>query len=258
MLFCMLWIVYSHPVHHSFVPFHVFYRYFLPFSLQLNDYQAEKFYDSYLKAIEEVAKTNAEKNLSNGVSIKISALHPRYETRKLNNIDNELIPRLNKLIDYAYTKDVEITIDAEEQKVKDQEEKRIRENELKLKDEQLRLQYLEAQRAREERQKKKDEELKLKYQEKQRIREENQRIKDEEIRLKDLADKQQKEEVNKLREKERKLQYEEQRLKETKQKLQELVALSLSQLSTTMKIPITLKPVKKRAQVQIIGFTKIA
>ena len=56
------------------------------------DYQAEKFYDSYLKAIEEVAKTNAEKNLSNGVSIKISALHPRYETRKLNNIDNELIP----------------------------------------------------------------------------------------------------------------------------------------------------------------------
>ncbi len=79
------------------------------------DYQAEKFYDSYLKAIEEVAKTNAEKNLSNGVSIKISALHPRYETRKLNNIDNELIPRLNKLIDYAYTRDVEITIDAEEQ-----------------------------------------------------------------------------------------------------------------------------------------------
>ena len=77
--------------------------------------QADNYFESYLNAIDEVAKINAAKNLSHGISIKISALHPRYEMRKIDQVDSELIPRLKGLIHHAYSKDVEITIDAEEQ-----------------------------------------------------------------------------------------------------------------------------------------------
>ena len=77
--------------------------------------QAENYFESYLNAIDEVAKINLVKNLSHGVSIKISALHPRYEMRKIDDINLELVPRLKELVHHAYSKDVEITIDAEEQ-----------------------------------------------------------------------------------------------------------------------------------------------
>jgi len=78
-------------------------------------YQADSYFESYFNAIDEVAKINALKKLSHGVSIKISALHPRYETRKIGQVNSELIPRLKELIHHAHSSDVEITIDAEEQ-----------------------------------------------------------------------------------------------------------------------------------------------
>ena len=77
--------------------------------------QAENYFNAYMNAIDEVGKLNLIKNLSNGVSIKISALHPRYEMRKIHNLESVLIPKLLELIHYAKSKDVEITIDAEEQ-----------------------------------------------------------------------------------------------------------------------------------------------
>ena len=77
--------------------------------------QADDYFESYKNAIDEVGKINTAKNLSNGVSIKISALHPRYEMRKINQIESELLPKLKELVNYAQSKDVEITIDAEEQ-----------------------------------------------------------------------------------------------------------------------------------------------
>ena len=77
--------------------------------------QADDYFESYKSAIDEVGKINTARNLSNGVSIKISALHPRYEMRKINQIESELLPKLKELVDYAQSKDVEITIDAEEQ-----------------------------------------------------------------------------------------------------------------------------------------------
>ena len=77
--------------------------------------QADDYFESYKSAIDEVGKINTAKNLSNGVSIKISALHPRYEMRKINQIESELLPKLKALVNYAQSKDVEITIDAEEQ-----------------------------------------------------------------------------------------------------------------------------------------------
>ena len=77
--------------------------------------QADDYFESYKSAIDEVGKINTARNLSNGVSIKISALHPRYEMRKINQIESELLPKLKALVNYAQSKDVEITIDAEEQ-----------------------------------------------------------------------------------------------------------------------------------------------
>lgn len=80
-----------------------------------NAEQADTYYQSYKNAIDEVGKINLTKNTVNGVSIKISALSPRYEMKKLDDIKTDLLPKLIELTEYAKSKDVEITIDAEEQ-----------------------------------------------------------------------------------------------------------------------------------------------
>ena len=77
--------------------------------------QADTYYQSYKNAIDEVGKINQSKNTLNGVSIKISALFPNYEMRKFNDIKSILVPKLIELTEYAIDKNVEITIDAEEQ-----------------------------------------------------------------------------------------------------------------------------------------------
>ena len=79
-----------------------------------NQEQANIYYDSYENAILEVGKLNLV-NDNNGVSIKISALCPSYETKKYDDIKSNLVPRLIALTELGMSKDVEITIDAEEQ-----------------------------------------------------------------------------------------------------------------------------------------------
>ena len=71
--------------------------------------------DFLVFAIEEVGKINLLKNTNNGVSIKISALFPSYEMRKHEDIKSILVPKLISLTELGKSKDVEITIDAEEQ-----------------------------------------------------------------------------------------------------------------------------------------------
>ena len=80
-----------------------------------NQKQADIYYSAYENAIEEVGKINLIKNTNNGVSIKISALCPSYEMRKHEDIKSKLIPRLISLTELGISRDVEITIDAEEQ-----------------------------------------------------------------------------------------------------------------------------------------------
>ena len=80
-----------------------------------NKKQADIYYSSYENAIEEVGKINLIQNTNNGVSIKISALCPSYEMRKHEDIKTKLIPKLISLTELGRSKDVEITIDAEEQ-----------------------------------------------------------------------------------------------------------------------------------------------
>ena len=77
--------------------------------------QSDIYYSAYENAIEEVGKINLIKNTNNGVSIKISALCPSYEMRKYEDIKLTLIPKLISLTELGISKDVEITIDAEEQ-----------------------------------------------------------------------------------------------------------------------------------------------
>ena len=80
-----------------------------------NQKQANIYYESYENAILEVGKINLVKNKNNGVSIKISALCPSYEMRKYEDIKLNLVPKLISLTELGMSKDVEITIDAEEQ-----------------------------------------------------------------------------------------------------------------------------------------------
>ena len=80
-----------------------------------NQEQADIYYDSYENAILEVGKLNVANNKNNGVSIKISALCPSYEMRKFHDIRSNLLPKLIALTELGMSKNVEITIDAEEQ-----------------------------------------------------------------------------------------------------------------------------------------------
>ena len=49
-----------------------------------------------------------------GISIKLSALHPRYEDAHHARVMAELVPRLTPLLDLAAAADINLTIDAEE------------------------------------------------------------------------------------------------------------------------------------------------
>jgi RHH-type proline utilization regulon transcriptional repressor/proline dehydrogenase/delta 1-pyrroline-5-carboxylate dehydrogenase len=68
---------------------------------------AERYFLSYKNAIATVGAPDA-------VSIKLSALHPRFEEAKRQRVLNELLPRLRLLAEQASRRRVGITLDAEE------------------------------------------------------------------------------------------------------------------------------------------------
>ena len=65
------------------------------------------YFNSYSKAIRAVGPPDA-------VSIKLSALHPRFEEAKRERIFNELLPTLRSLAELAANRGVGVTLDAEE------------------------------------------------------------------------------------------------------------------------------------------------
>lgn len=77
---------------------------------------ASRYTQAYREAIEALA--GQDKNLPllarDGISIKLSALHPRYEFAQWRRLQNELLPRLRSLVEIAAELDVPITLDAEE------------------------------------------------------------------------------------------------------------------------------------------------
>ena len=77
--------------------------------------QSEQYYNAYLEAIITTGILNKKNNTSHGISIKLSALHPKYNALHEQDVRKILFPRIKTLINAAMEHDVEITIDAEEQ-----------------------------------------------------------------------------------------------------------------------------------------------
>ncbi|MCJ8324382.1 MAG: bifunctional proline dehydrogenase/L-glutamate gamma-semialdehyde dehydrogenase PutA [Rhizobiales bacterium] len=84
---------------------------------------ADKYFDSYKHAILEIGKnailddgSNATAGLHKnaGISIKLSALHPRYEARQSQTVLAELCPKVLELAQLAKSYNLNLTLDAEE------------------------------------------------------------------------------------------------------------------------------------------------
>ena len=80
------------------------------------DADALRYHAAYVDALQAIAASTqgsgpAERD---GLSIKLSALHPRYEEHQLDRVRAELLPRVITLIDLAAAADINLTIDAEE------------------------------------------------------------------------------------------------------------------------------------------------
>lgn len=77
---------------------------------------AEQYFASYMHAIVTIGKTNQNKNIYSGpgISIKLSALHPRYEWRQRERVLTELTPKIIDLVLAAKERNIGVTIDAEE------------------------------------------------------------------------------------------------------------------------------------------------
>jgi RHH-type proline utilization regulon transcriptional repressor/proline dehydrogenase/delta 1-pyrroline-5-carboxylate dehydrogenase len=77
---------------------------------------AEKHFDAYAQAIRAIA-LSAEGDTPNerpGLSLKLSALHPRYEAISAERVRRELTPRLFELARLAKHSNLGLTVDAEE------------------------------------------------------------------------------------------------------------------------------------------------
>ena len=77
---------------------------------------AERYFESYRRAIAAIGKAGKGKGpkAGPGISVKLSALHPRYEFAKRRRVMEELLPRLVALAEDAKSHDMGFTVDAEE------------------------------------------------------------------------------------------------------------------------------------------------
>lgn len=82
-----------------------------------SDYQAKNYARSYLNAIEQIGN-NSDKSkalfAASGISVKLSALHPRYHLTKRERVMQELLPRLKTIVLRAKEVGIAVAIDAEE------------------------------------------------------------------------------------------------------------------------------------------------
>ncbi|HLU04783.1 MAG TPA: trifunctional transcriptional regulator/proline dehydrogenase/L-glutamate gamma-semialdehyde dehydrogenase [Advenella sp.] len=77
---------------------------------------AQRYYESYEQAIHAIGKASGGRGIYEGpgISIKLSALHPRYSRAQRDRVMSELLPRLIALTRLARSYDVGLNIDAEE------------------------------------------------------------------------------------------------------------------------------------------------
>jgi len=77
---------------------------------------AERYYQNYREAILAIGKNSAGKGaiVGPGISVKLSALHPRYEFAKYDDVMARVVPRLLELSIMAKEQNIGLTVDAEE------------------------------------------------------------------------------------------------------------------------------------------------
>ncbi|MDH3230664.1 MAG: bifunctional proline dehydrogenase/L-glutamate gamma-semialdehyde dehydrogenase PutA [Alphaproteobacteria bacterium] len=77
---------------------------------------ADRYFEAYVRAIEAIGKAAAGRGpiAAPGISVKLSALHPRYEFASKGRVMAELVPRLNELAALARAADIGFCVDAEE------------------------------------------------------------------------------------------------------------------------------------------------
>ncbi|WP_083607803.1 bifunctional proline dehydrogenase/L-glutamate gamma-semialdehyde dehydrogenase PutA [Thalassospira sp. TSL5-1] len=77
---------------------------------------ADRYFKSYERAIHEIGKVAKGRGPidSPGISVKLSAIHPRYDFANRDRVMEELVPRLKALALMAKQHDIGFTVDAEE------------------------------------------------------------------------------------------------------------------------------------------------
>ena len=80
------------------------------------DADAQRYFDAYAEAIRRIVavEQGASVMQANGISVKLSALHPRYEFRQKQRVMDELLPRVKALALMAREGRIGFSIDAEE------------------------------------------------------------------------------------------------------------------------------------------------
>jgi RHH-type proline utilization regulon transcriptional repressor/proline dehydrogenase/delta 1-pyrroline-5-carboxylate dehydrogenase len=82
----------------------------------LTEADAANYYAAYEKAIHAIGKASNGRGIRNGpgISVKLSALHPRYSRAQRERVMAELLPRLTALVQLAKGYNIGLNIDAEE------------------------------------------------------------------------------------------------------------------------------------------------
>jgi RHH-type proline utilization regulon transcriptional repressor/proline dehydrogenase/delta 1-pyrroline-5-carboxylate dehydrogenase len=77
---------------------------------------ARRYLDAYANAIDAIGRAAGNRRLPDrpGISVKLSALHPRYEATSRTRVMKELVPRVIALAQQAKGFDLNLTVDAEE------------------------------------------------------------------------------------------------------------------------------------------------
>ena len=82
----------------------------------LTDPDAERYYQDYQQAIHAIGQASQDKDVYDGpgISIKLSALHPRYQRAQVDRVHDELYGKMLKLAVLAKQYNIGLNIDAEE------------------------------------------------------------------------------------------------------------------------------------------------
>ena len=77
---------------------------------------ADRYHQAYRAAIAAIGAAARQRDVVSGpgISVKLSALHPRYEAAQAERVASELVPRVRELAVAAAEADIALTIDAEE------------------------------------------------------------------------------------------------------------------------------------------------